>query len=96
MAFDLAIASSCAKEPFFHFVYHDGALETEDNRRKLQWLDEVRDACHDYGLQYILTAIADDLPRDADDKKVEFAADEIIRELPDQGDDGRLFRMPRF
>ncbi len=38
MAFDLAIATAYAKDRFFHFIYHDGAFETQDNRRKLQWL----------------------------------------------------------
>jgi uncharacterized protein YydD (DUF2326 family) len=42
------------------------------------------------------TDIDDDIPRDDQDKKMEFDAAEIVRELHDQGDDGRLFRMPRF
>lgn len=96
MAFDLAVLTTCAKEPFFHFVYHDGALETEDNRRKLRWLAAVRHACDEFGLQYIMTLIDDELPRDDQDRKVPFAKDEIIRELHDRGDDGRLFRMPKF
>jgi uncharacterized protein YydD (DUF2326 family) len=40
--------------------------------------------------------IDDDIPRDDQDKKMEFDTTEIVRELHDQGDDGRLFRMPRF
>ncbi len=96
MAFDLAVLTTCAKEPFFHFVYHDGALETEDPRRKLRWLAAVRQACEEFGIQYIMTLIEDDLPRDDQDHKVPFAKEEIIRELHDRGDDGRLFRMPKF
>ncbi|MDP1563529.1 MAG: DUF2326 domain-containing protein [Pirellulaceae bacterium] len=96
MAFDLAVLITCAKEPFFHFVYHDGALETEDRRRKLRWLAAVRQACEEFGIQYIMTLIDDDLPRDDRDQKIPFAKDEIIRELHDRGDDGRLFRMPKF
>jgi len=43
-----------------------------------------------------MTAIDDDVPRDDEDKKIDFDPAEIIRELHDQGDDGRLFKMPRF
>jgi uncharacterized protein YydD (DUF2326 family) len=96
MAFDAAVAEACAKERFFHFIYHDGALETEDNRRKIQWLETVRGACSEYGIQYVMTAIDDDVPRDDEDKRIDFDPAEIIRELHDQGDDGRLFKMPRF
>jgi len=35
MAFDLAVLRTYASERFFHFVYHDGALEQLDNRKKL-------------------------------------------------------------
>ncbi|MCG3149490.1 MAG: hypothetical protein PCFJNLEI_02953 [Verrucomicrobiae bacterium] len=96
MAFDLSVTTACSQEPFFHFIYHDGAFETEDNRRKVQWLSTVRKACLEHELQYILTVIEDDLPRDEKDQKIDFPPDEIVRELHDQGDDGRLFRMARF
>ncbi len=96
MAFDLAVLQAYANSAFFRFVYHDGALETEDNRRKLRWIAAVREACAAYGLQYILTVIEDDLPRDSDDRLIAFPDDEIIRILHDRGDDGRLFRMPKF
>lgn len=96
MAFDMAVATACSKERFFHFIYHDGALETQDNRRKVRWLEIVRKACSEHGIQYVMTVIDDDIPRDDHDKKMEFDPTEIVRELHDQGDDGRLFRMPRF
>ena len=96
MAFDAAVAEACCKERFFHFIYHDGALETADDRRKMQWLETVRTACTEYGIQYVMTVIDDDVPRDGQDKKIDFDPAEIIRELHDQGDDGRLFKMPRF
>lgn len=96
MAFDLAVLTVYAKEPFFHFVYHDGALETLDNRRKLRWLDLVRRVCDEHHLQYIMTAIEDDVPRDEADEKKNFADVEIVRELHDKDDTGRIFRMPPF
>jgi len=96
MAFDLALLSVYAKEPFYHFVYHDGALETLDPRRKLRWLDTVRRICEEKGIQYILSLIEGDLPRDAADNPVEFAASEVILSLHDRDDSGRLFKMPPF
>jgi uncharacterized protein YydD (DUF2326 family) len=96
MAFDLAILAVYSKEPFYRFVYHDGALETLDDRRKIRWLSLVRSYCAKHGLQYILTAIEDDVPRDSEEKKVPFPQAEIVRELHDRDDSGRLFRMPPF
>ena len=96
MAFDLAVLTTYAKEPFYRFVYHDGALETLDARRKIRWIGLVREYCEKFNLQYIMTLIEDDLPRDAEDKKLPFPEAEIVRELHDRDDSGRLFRMPAF
>jgi len=96
MAFDLAVVTSCAGERFFRFLYHDGALETEDNRKKIRWLEVVRAACDESPIQYILTVIEDDLPRDENDNKVAFQPHEVVRRLHDGGDDGRLFKMAKF
>lgn len=59
-------------------------------------LRDVRDFTARTGVQYILTVIDSDLPRDEADGKVIFDDREVIRSLHDQGDDGRLFRMPAF
>jgi len=58
----------------------------------VSWLNQVREACKNYGIQYILTVIDSDLPRDESDQKLLFTEDEIIRYLHDRGDDGRLFK----
>ncbi|MBN2267245.1 MAG: DUF2326 domain-containing protein [Candidatus Babeliaceae bacterium] len=94
--FDLAILCTYSKTRFYKFVYHDGIFEGLDNRKKVKLLNMVRNLCHEYGIQYILTVIDSDLPRDDKDNKLLFDEKEIIRLLQDSGDEGRLFRMPIF
>jgi uncharacterized protein YydD (DUF2326 family) len=95
-AFDLAVLNNYSKRSFFRFVYHDGILEGLDNRKKNNFLKLVREYCDSYGLQYILTVITADLPRDENDKVIEFKKEEIVRELDDEGQTGRLFNLPKF
>ena len=95
-SFDLALLTAHAEEDFYRFVYHDGVFEGLDNRRKVTLLDTVQAACNEHRLQYILTVIDTDLPRKDEDQKLLFREDQIVRELHDGGDSGRLFRMPAF
>jgi uncharacterized protein YydD (DUF2326 family) len=95
-AFDIALLLSYKNESFFRFVYHDGVLEGLDNRKKRAFLEIVRDVCDNHGMQYILTLLDADIPRDEGDQRVPFSDDEILRELYEGSDDGRLFRMPPF
>jgi uncharacterized protein YydD (DUF2326 family) len=94
--FDLAILSTYSSSPFYRFAYHDGIFEGLDNRKKVSLLNLIRHVCREKGIQYILTVIDSDLPRDERDQKLLFTEGEIIRELHDEGDQGRLFRMPAF
>lgn len=96
MAFDLAILSEYADSRFYHFIYHDGALEGEDDRKKIALLKLVEQLCEKKGIQYIMSAIRHELPRNPDDTLFTFREGEVVRELHDNGDDGRLFRMPVF
>lgn len=96
VCFDLALLCSFANRSFYRFVYHDGVFEALDDRRKNKMVSVVRRLIADYGIQYILTVIDSDLPRDPADNKLYFSEDEIVRELHDQGDDGRLFPGPVF
>lgn len=95
-AFDLAVLSVHSEGEFFRFVYHDGILEGSDDRKKINLLDTVRAICEEKSIQYILTLIDDDLPRDENDKKIEFEDEVIIKRLHDKDDSGRLFKMPAF
>jgi uncharacterized protein YydD (DUF2326 family) len=90
------VLSVYSDAPFYRFVYHDGIFEGLDNRKKVQLLNLVRRVCHDKGIQYFLSVIDSDLPRDERDQKLLFTEDEIIRQLHDGGKDGRLFRMQKF
>jgi uncharacterized protein YydD (DUF2326 family) len=77
---------------FYRFVYHDGSLEALDNRKKVKYISIIKNICADYGLQYILTTIDSDLPRDEFDDVVYFAESEICLRLHDKDDSGKLFK----
>ncbi len=95
--FDLAVLKALENTPFYHFVYHDGIYEGLDNRVKLRLTELIRDCISNGKLQYILSVIDSDLPRDRDtDARLPFSDDEIVLTLHDEGDDGRLFKMPPF
>ena len=94
--FDLALLKVYEDALFFHFVYHDGILEALDNRKKMALLAVIREQVASRKTQYILTLIDSDIPRDAEGKRVEFGADEIVLRLHDDGNNGRLFKMPEF
>jgi uncharacterized protein YydD (DUF2326 family) len=93
---DLSILQAHADGSYYRFVYHDGVFEGLDNRRKVALLDYIRRVSQASQLQYILTVIDSDHPRDDRDNKLMFDRDEIILTLHDDGEDGRLFRMERF
>lgn len=94
--FDLALLIVMAEQPFYHFVYHDGILEGLDTRKRKVLLDLLREVATKYKIQYIMSAIDSDLPRDEKDKRIEFPSKEIVLPLSDQGTKGRLFRMDEF
>ncbi len=95
-AFDLSLLRAYSKNSFFRFVYHDGILEGLDDRKKIKFLEVVKKYVNEYRIQYILTLIKDDLPRDLNGKVIPFKDEEIILRLTDEGDRGRLFKMPKF
>lgn len=94
--FDLTLLKSFSEKKFFHFVYHDGLFEGLDNRKRVSLLDTIKEYCQDFNIQYILSVIESDLPRDKDDKKIFFDDKQVILRLHDKGKDGRLFKMDEF
>ena len=92
MAFDLAIAREYSNEKFPHFVYHDGGLESLDDRKKLNLIDIAR-VYSNHGIQYIMTAIDSEIPTQQDGETFTFSETETIFTLHDEGDQGRLFRI---
>ncbi|MCH6258983.1 DUF2326 domain-containing protein [Puniceicoccaceae bacterium K14] len=96
IAFDLSVLINYSKDQFFHFVYHDGALEQLESKRKLALLNVVRSACAEHGIQYIFSAIEEELPTGDDPDNLCPSPDEIVLELHDGGVNGRLFKLETF
>lgn len=96
VCFDLALLCAFSDSSFYRFVYHDGVFETLDDRRKVGLLERVRTLTQKFSIQYILTVIDSDLPRSETDSKLFFTEEEVILELHDGGDDGRLLKGPVF
>ena len=95
IAFDLAIMRAYIQESFPHFVFHDGLLETLDDRKKLNLIDVSREYCK-LGIQHIVTVIESELPRMSNGRKFAFTTDETILVLTEEGDNGCLFKMPAW
>lgn len=91
IGFDLAVISAYHDKKFVRFLYHDGGLETLDDRKKLEFIEYVRTASSLNGFQYILTVIESDLP-----SGFKFPDHEVIRVLHDDGTSGRLFNIPSW
>lgn len=94
VAFDLAVLRVHLSDRFPRFAYHDGVLESLDDRKKELLLTVLR-AYTARGLQSIITLIDSDLPKRTEDEPV-FDDAEIIVRLHDEGEQGRLFRMPSW
>jgi uncharacterized protein YydD (DUF2326 family) len=94
VAFDLAVLRVHLSDRFPRFAYHDGVLESLDDRKKELLLAVLR-AYADRGLQSIITLIDSDLPKRSEGEPV-FDEAEIIVRLHDEGEQGRLFRMPSW
>lgn len=94
--FDLAVLRQYAKSDFYHFVYHDGIFETLEPRKKEKLLEIIHESVSKYNIQYILTIIESDLLEDKNGNKIKFKNDDIILELNDLGEQGRLFKMREF
>jgi uncharacterized protein YydD (DUF2326 family) len=95
VAFDLAVLRAHLEVRFPRFAYHDGVLESLDDRKKENLIAVIRRYA-DLGIQSIITLIDSDLPtRSADDGPV-FEEAEIIVRLHDEGEDGRLFKIPSW
>ncbi len=90
ISFDLAVLVAYHKNSFYRFVYHDGALEGLDNRKKVNFIKIVKDYCIKYNLQYIFTAIEHDIPLEM---LKTFTDKEICLTLNDSGDEGKLFEF---
>ncbi len=89
VAFDLSLLVNFSDKSFYKFVYHDGVLEGLDDRIKIRHIKIVKEFCERYGIQYIVTLIDSDLPKEmpnlVEDK-------DICLRLNDKDDNGKLFK----
>lgn len=94
VAFDLALIRAHLGEAFPRFAYHDGVLESLDDRKKEVLISVLR-RYTGMGVQSIITLIDSDLPKRPADQSF-FEDDEIVLLLHDEGKTGRLFKMPSW
>lgn len=92
VAFDLAILAEYSNESYFKFVYHDDVFSNQENKIRIRLLNLIKVYCTKYNIQYILSIIKDDLPRDEKDNPIMFTEEEIIMELHDKDNSGKLFK----
>jgi uncharacterized protein YydD (DUF2326 family) len=92
IAFDLAVLRAYLDANFPRFVFHDGVLESLDDRKKKNLLAVLRRYA-DFGIQPIITSIDSDLPAQAEKDTQVFDGSEIVLTLHDENEQGRLFKM---
>jgi uncharacterized protein YydD (DUF2326 family) len=95
IAFDLAMIRAYGDEQFPRFVYLDGALEGLDPRKREKLIGVFREYAA-RGLQPIVSLLDSDLPRPLGESDLTLDQRDIVLSLHDEGDDGRLFKMPSW
>jgi len=93
VAFDLALLRTFLDQPFPRFVFHDGAFEQLEPRKQANLLAVFR-RYSKLGLQPVVTALSNDLPEAA--AEAALTAREMILTLHDDGEAGRLFKVPSW
>jgi uncharacterized protein YydD (DUF2326 family) len=93
IAFDLAVIRAYEDEKFPRFVYLDGALEQLDPRKQEKLVGVFREYAAS-GLQPIVSLLDSDLPAPLDENSLTLSQKDIVLPLHDEGEDGRLFKMP--
>ncbi len=93
--FDLSLAITHSSSPFYKTVFHDGIFEWDDDRKKMLFLNKVKEICRIYWIQYVMTLIESDLPEIENGKKYQFEESEIILHLSDD-ENWRLFKITPF
>ena len=93
--FDLSILQAYESQPFYKFVYHDGAFERLDNRKKIQLLNYITRICSNSKIQSIITVIDSDWPHDYVDESYDDKVS-IVLQLHDRDNSGRLFKINEF
>jgi uncharacterized protein YydD (DUF2326 family) len=92
IAFDMALLRAHSEESFPRFIFHDGVLESLDDRKKENLLGVIRRYA-EIGIQHVITLIDSDLPAHAMAAGPVFDDAEIVLWLHDESERGRLFKM---
>ncbi len=87
VAFDLAVLINYRDKSHFRFVYHDDVISGDDNGVKTRLIAVVRGICEKHDIQYIFSAIKDNIPPSQD------LENDIILRLDNKTDEGKLFKM---
>ncbi|WP_210405936.1 DUF2326 domain-containing protein [Micromonospora sp. MH33] len=95
IAFDLAFLRTYLDVPFPRFVYHDGALEQLEPRKREKLIGVFRKYAS-LGLQPIISLLDSDLPLPLGSGPQTLIPEDVIVTLHDEGQDGRLFKMPTW
>lgn len=92
IAFDMAILAEYSRESYFKFVYHDDVFSNQENKIRVRLFNLIREYCIKYDIQYILSVIKDDLPRNDNEDYINFSDEEIVMKLHDRTEEGKLFK----
>ncbi|MCU4409646.1 DUF2326 domain-containing protein [Acinetobacter oleivorans] len=92
-AFDLAVARAYIDKNYPKFLYIDGVFDNLDIRKKRNTLNILRKYT-ELGIQIIITTIESEVSELSSKDKPVFSSDEIILVLHDDGQAGRLFKIP--
>ena len=95
IAFDLAILRAYLDTSFPRFVYLDGALEQLEPRKRENLIEVFRDYAG-AGVQPIISLLDSDLPAPLGEVPRTLSPDDVVLTLHDEGEDGRLFKMPAW
>ncbi|WP_151820183.1 DUF2326 domain-containing protein, partial [Acinetobacter soli] len=92
-AFDLAVARTYINENYPKFLYIDGVFDNLDIRKKRNTLNILKKYA-ELGIQIIITTIESEVSELSTTDNPVFSSNEIILTLNDDGQNGRLFKIP--
>ncbi|EEP73096.1 hypothetical protein MCAG_03423 [Micromonospora sp. ATCC 39149] len=92
IAFDLAFLRTYLDVPFPRFVYHDGALEQLEPRKREKLIGVFREYAG-LGIQPIISLLDSDLPLPIGSSRLTLTPEDVVVTLHDEGQEGRLFKM---